>query len=121
MGSSMGAGLMAVFAVSGSVALLALQVHKRLLSDFMKKIEFEMGSRKVQEKKKVRFAEHQVTIPPSVHKDYYANIKQTTKPSVLNAPKHVAKEGKLDGSMPLNWQALYRGLIAYRKQSINCV
>ncbi|KAK2999894.1 hypothetical protein RJ639_023315 [Escallonia herrerae] len=119
MGSSVEAGLMAVFAVSGSVALLALQVHKRLLSDFMKKIEFEMGSRKVQKKKKVRFAEHQVTIPPSVHEDYYANKMQTTKPLVLNARKHVAEKGKLDGAMPLNWQALYKGLIAYRKQSIN--
>ncbi|KAK9290417.1 hypothetical protein L1049_008586 [Liquidambar formosana] len=46
MGSSMGVGFMAVFAVSGSVVLIALQVHKRLLSDFMKKIEFELGSEK---------------------------------------------------------------------------
>ena len=41
--SSVGAGFMAVFAVSGSVVLLAHQVHKRLLSNFMKKIEFELG------------------------------------------------------------------------------
>lgn len=36
-------GLMAVFAVSGSMVLLAHQVHKRILSNFMKKFEFEMG------------------------------------------------------------------------------
>lgn len=42
--NSLGIGFMAVFAVSGSVALLAMQVHKRLLSDFMKKMEFEIGN-----------------------------------------------------------------------------
>ncbi|KAK9194002.1 hypothetical protein WN944_004704 [Citrus x changshan-huyou] len=42
MGASMGMGFMAVFAVSGSVVLVASQVHKRLLSDFMKKIESEI-------------------------------------------------------------------------------
>lgn len=41
--SSFGAGIMAVFAVSGGVVLLALKVHKHLLSDFMKKIEFEIS------------------------------------------------------------------------------
>lgn len=41
--NSLGAGYMAVFAVSGSVVLVALQVHKRLLSNFMKKMEFEIG------------------------------------------------------------------------------
>ena len=44
MDDSMGAGLMAVIAVSGSIVFLSLQVHKRLLSDFMHKIEFELGS-----------------------------------------------------------------------------
>lgn len=46
MGSSMGVGFMAVFAVSGSVVLLVHQVHKRLLSDFMKKVESELGTLK---------------------------------------------------------------------------
>ncbi|KAL3535999.1 hypothetical protein ACH5RR_004460, partial [Cinchona calisaya] len=58
--NSLGTGLMAVFAVSGSVALLAMQVHKRLLSDFMKKMEFEIGSSKKlnqSKNKKVRFAD----------------------------------------------------------------
>lgn len=42
MESSMRFGLMAVFAVSGSMVFLAHQVHKRILSNFMKKFEFEM-------------------------------------------------------------------------------
>lgn len=37
-------GFMAVVAASGSVVFLALQVHKRLLSDFMKKLELEIGN-----------------------------------------------------------------------------
>lgn len=43
MENSIGVGFMAVFAVSGSVVLLAHQVNKRLLSHFMKDIEFELG------------------------------------------------------------------------------
>lgn len=43
MEGSVGAGFMAVFAVSGSVVFIAREVHKRLLSDFMKKIESELG------------------------------------------------------------------------------
>lgn len=41
----MGVGFMAVFAVSGSVVLVAHQVHKRLFSNFMKAIEFELNGR----------------------------------------------------------------------------
>ena len=41
--AGIGVGFMAVFAVSGSAVLIALQLHKRLLSDFMKKIESEIG------------------------------------------------------------------------------
>ena len=43
MENSIGVGFMAVFAVSGSVVLLAHQFNKRLLSHFMKDIEFELG------------------------------------------------------------------------------
>lgn len=42
--NSLNAGYVAAFAVSGSVVLLALQVHKRLLSNFMKQMEFEIGN-----------------------------------------------------------------------------
>lgn len=43
MDNSSGVGFIAVFAVSGSIALLCHQVHKRLFSDFMKNIESELG------------------------------------------------------------------------------
>ncbi|KAF5473975.1 hypothetical protein F2P56_005921 [Juglans regia] len=90
MGISVRVGFMAVFAVSGSVVLLAHQVHKRLLSDFMKKVESELGtttrvlhshakklkkveselgSEKYQAKKKVRFADD-VKEPSSNNKEY---------------------------------------------------
>ena len=46
MESSLGVGFMAIFAVTGSVVLLAHQVHKKVLSDFMKDIEFELGNGK---------------------------------------------------------------------------
>lgn len=38
-----GVSLVAVCATSGSVALLAFQAYKRLLSDFMKRMEHELG------------------------------------------------------------------------------
>jgi len=40
-------GFMAVFAVSGSVVFLASQFHKRLLSDYMDKFEFEIRTNKI--------------------------------------------------------------------------
>nr|GMC84360.1 uncharacterized protein LOC109150557 [Ipomoea batatas]GME12135.1 uncharacterized protein LOC109150557 [Ipomoea batatas]GME19235.1 uncharacterized protein LOC109150557 [Ipomoea batatas] len=44
MANSYGAGCMAVFVASGTVVLLALRVHKHLMSDFMNKIDAEMGT-----------------------------------------------------------------------------
>uniref|UniRef100_A0A5B7BWS6 Uncharacterized protein n=1 Tax=Davidia involucrata TaxID=16924 RepID=A0A5B7BWS6_DAVIN len=115
MDSSVGAGFMAVFAVSGSVVLLALQVHKRLLSDFMKKIEFELvGSEKDQPKKKVRFAAD-VMEPSSDNKEY--RKKHLTKPAtnvdLIQDPNSRA-DRKLKDTMPLNWQVMYKGIIEYR-------
>ncbi|XWS66543.1 hypothetical protein CRYUN_Cryun05aG0208800 [Craigia yunnanensis] len=70
MEGSVGVGFMAVFAVSGSVDFIAREVHKRLLADFMKKIEFELGgSGKCQVKKRVRFADD-VMEPSSNNKEY---------------------------------------------------
>ncbi|XP_057512647.1 uncharacterized protein LOC130794711 [Actinidia eriantha] len=91
---------MAVFAVSGSVVLLAHQVHKRLLSNFMKKIEFELvGSHKDHAKKKVRFAAN-VAEPSSDHKGF--------------RKKHFPAAKKVLDTMPLNRQILYKGIIEYR-------
>ncbi|KAI5318790.1 PREDICTED: transmembrane [Prunus dulcis] len=120
MDNSIGVGFMAVVAVSGSVVLLAHQVHKRLLSDFMKNIECEMGglldhhkkmasgSEKIQGKKCVRFAAD-VAEPSSNNKEYRKRrFAPTTKQ---------AKEGngnyKMD-TMPLNRQALYKGIIEFK-------
>ncbi|XVF76033.1 hypothetical protein PTKIN_Ptkin13bG0235000 [Pterospermum kingtungense] len=70
MEGSVGVGFMAVFAVSGSVVFIAREVHKRLLSDFMKKIELELGgSENCQGKKRVRFADD-VKEPSSNNKEY---------------------------------------------------
>ncbi|MBA0746794.1 hypothetical protein Gogos_009282 [Gossypium gossypioides] len=46
---SVGVGFMAVIAVTGSVVFIAHEVHKRLLSDFMKKIEIELGDKEKRE------------------------------------------------------------------------
>ncbi|KAG0450673.1 hypothetical protein HPP92_026621 [Vanilla planifolia] len=63
-------GLMAVVAVSSSVALVAVQAHKRLVSDFMKKVESELGGVKMSKpKKKVRFAAD-VIEPSTANKEY---------------------------------------------------
>ncbi|RRT56296.1 hypothetical protein B296_00016535 [Ensete ventricosum] len=43
MESSNCMGLMVVVAVSSSVALVVLQIHKRLASDFIKKLQSETG------------------------------------------------------------------------------
>ncbi|XP_039140708.1 uncharacterized protein LOC120277910 isoform X2 [Dioscorea cayenensis subsp. rotundata] len=43
MESSSCMGLVAVIAVSSSVALVAVQFHKRLVSDLMKKLHVELG------------------------------------------------------------------------------
>ncbi|KAK9170233.1 hypothetical protein Syun_002373 [Stephania yunnanensis] len=79
MESSTGLGVMAVVAVSGSVAFMALQIHKHLVAEFMKKVESELGGlieyREITiavpsiGKKKVRFAED-VVEPKSNNKEY---------------------------------------------------
>ncbi|KAE8671668.1 putative Carotenoid isomerase, chloroplast precursor [Hibiscus syriacus] len=102
-------GLMAVFAVSGSVVFIAHEVHKRLLSDFMKKIEFELaGNGKCQVKKRVRFADD-VREPSSNNKEY-----RKRNLSALAIAKH-AKGSGADRrqllKMPLNRQVLYKGIL----------
>ncbi|KAL6997886.1 hypothetical protein U1Q18_008013 [Sarracenia purpurea var. burkii] len=116
--TSIGAGFMAVFAVSGSVVLLAHQVHKRFLSDFMKKIEFELvKSHKDHPKKKVRFADD-VVEPSSDNKRY--RRKHSWKAAVAAAcggnrtPNPSQAKDMEIGTMPLNRQALYKGIIKYK-------
>uniref|UniRef100_A0A803MWG4 Uncharacterized protein n=1 Tax=Chenopodium quinoa TaxID=63459 RepID=A0A803MWG4_CHEQI len=94
MDGSMGMGIMAVFAVSGSVALLALQVHNRLLSDFMKKIELEFGCGKCQCKRRIRFADNvQEPLPIECEKE-----SCETNP----AKPCCARSYNGEGTMPLN-------------------
>ncbi|TYH76903.1 hypothetical protein ES332_D04G117200v1 [Gossypium tomentosum] len=65
-----GVGFMAVIAVTGSVVFIAHEVHKRPLSDFMKKIEIELGGNgKCGVKRRVYFAKN-VIEPSSNNKEY---------------------------------------------------
>ncbi|KAM6547802.1 hypothetical protein CsatB_019478 [Cannabis sativa] len=107
----MGVGFMAVFAVTGSVVLLAHQIHKRVLSDFMKDIEFELGlpkrrfgiggscMKRSSSNKTVRFAED--VVEPSSNNEEYRKKKMEKQPH--HPP-----------NMPLNRQVLYRGIIDYK-------
>ncbi|XP_055809354.1 uncharacterized protein LOC129877843 [Solanum dulcamara] len=88
MENSLGSAFVAVFAVSGSVALLAMKVHKHLLSDFMNKLELQID--KDQAKKKVMFSNKVVELG-SQNKDKF-------------------DDESLE-SMPLNWQVLYKGIL----------
>ncbi|XP_015088167.1 uncharacterized protein LOC107031350 [Solanum pennellii] len=100
--SSFGAGICAVFAVSGGVVLIASKVHKHLLSDFMKKIEFEISLEKDQQKKKVRFSNEVIKLGPQLKK-----VEDHNNPKKRNNPKDFE-------SMPLNWQALYKGILQHK-------
>ncbi|XP_058212706.1 uncharacterized protein LOC131324657 isoform X1 [Rhododendron vialii] len=109
---SIGAGFMAVFAVSGSVVLLAHQLHKRLLSDFMKKMEFELVASHKCHSKKVRFSEEIVVLELSSKNKWYLE-KHPSKLADQNSITSLTAEKEL-GSMPLNRQVLYKGILKYR-------
>ncbi|CAN0879264.1 hypothetical protein LINGRAHAP2_LOCUS12935 [Linum grandiflorum] len=110
MENSMGVGLMAAFAVSGSVVLISTQFHKRLLNNFMDKIESELGGRrrirrsnihgkKQRKMKRVRFAEDVTQLSPISDDLYYEEDEY---------------EDEDLGGMPVNRQILYKGIMEYR-------
>ncbi|XP_038974958.1 uncharacterized protein LOC120106132 [Phoenix dactylifera] len=72
-------GLVAVFAISSSVVLVSLQVQKRLVSEFKKKVELELGSVRNQRKKKVRFAAD--VIEPSSNNEEYRRRRTSPRPA----------------------------------------
>nr|GMC86174.1 uncharacterized protein LOC109150557 [Ipomoea batatas] len=107
MANSYGAGCMAVFVASGTVVLLALRVHKHLMSDFMNKIDAEMGTTAAgrdQERRKVKFAGD----------DHHLKHLQ---PSAAGKNRAVVGGETLE-SMPPNWQVLYKGIIQYNKGAL---
>ncbi|EPS68680.1 hypothetical protein M569_06089, partial [Genlisea aurea] len=90
------AGLMGVFAVSGSVVFLAMHVHKRLLHRFMQKFEFEFNhssGRMIDDglKKKVRF-------------EVDARMPRVNQSSTSTAAMN-------DRNLPQNWQVIYKGIL----------
>ncbi|KVI09430.1 uncharacterized protein LOC112525970 [Cynara cardunculus var. scolymus] len=103
---------MTVFVVSGSVVILAHQFHKRLVSNFMKKIEFELGSGPNQTKKKVRFSCEALKV--------LSTNKQNSKKLSSNVTMAAAAmdrscdNKKCRKTMPLNWQIMYKGIIDYK-------
>ncbi|KAK4432631.1 hypothetical protein Salat_1025300 [Sesamum alatum] len=111
MDSSLGTGFMAVFAASGSVVLLAMQVHKRLLSNFMKQMEFEFKNSTVgmkeEPKKKVRFADDE-----TVADQRSSGKKYMSRPAAAAAARK-NNDQNLE-AMPENWQVMYRGILQYR-------
>ncbi|OWM79017.1 uncharacterized protein LOC116195408 [Punica granatum] len=99
-----GVSLMAVCAVSGSVALLAVQAYKRLLSDFMKRMEQELGGSgksEISRRPRVRFTDD--TIMPLPDEAEYCGAKQAK-----------GDRSRTEQTMPVNRQVLYRGILQYR-------
>ncbi|KAK4743336.1 hypothetical protein SAY87_001337 [Trapa incisa] len=94
-----GASLMAICAVSGSIALLALEAYRRLLSDFMKRMEHEIGGSGKSSNRRRR-------------------VGLKDEPTELDVPKEAGGGGRPEhpplSSMPVNRQVLYRGMLHYR-------
>ncbi|XP_058740736.1 uncharacterized protein LOC131613026 [Vicia villosa] len=126
MESSMKLGMMAVFAVSGSMVLLAHQVHKRMLSNFMKQFEIEMGGNEKhnEAKKKVRFAKKMKGVSmenkSSNNNNRDERLAQRVKAEQVWVIENALKSGcvkKLEDTMPPNRAVLYRGIMNYRHET----
>ncbi|PHT36931.1 hypothetical protein CQW23_24631 [Capsicum baccatum] len=103
---SLGSAFLAVFAVSGSVAFLAMKVNEHLLSDFINKLEIEID--KDQAKKKVMFSNKVVELgshSKDIKFDDYISMKNYVAESSISSSDESLK------SMPLNWQVLYKGIL----------
>lgn len=115
MEDSLRTGFMAAFAVSGGVVFIAMHAHNRLLSDFIKKMEFEMikcstGPLKDvpnKKTKKVRFS-YDVAAESTAEKAY------TKKHPSIPAVAACRSNGEGLEAMPQNWQVLYKGILQRR-------
>ncbi|KAI9121896.1 hypothetical protein K1719_006585 [Acacia pycnantha] len=134
MEESLGLGLMAVCAVSGSMMLLVHHVHKHLFSNFMKDFEFQMGGflrphhnahRKHnlcghKHQKKLRFCE--VALEKTKNCGRKATKPGRREATVDMERMALVREGvqkyrsgpRLEDMMPPNRAVLYKGLIKYR-------
>ncbi|RDX97285.1 hypothetical protein CR513_19956, partial [Mucuna pruriens] len=127
-------GLMAVVAVSGSMVFLVHQVHKRLLSNFMEKVEFEMGGslyahgqknmgEKHEAKKKVRFAKEALGNKSCGRGNKIITRVRGMKTKEIWVMDKVQKWRhnwpKLEDTMPPNRAVLYRGIMDYRNRTIH--
>ncbi|KAI3907150.1 hypothetical protein MKW92_034390 [Papaver armeniacum] len=113
-------GFMTGFAVLGSVVLVALQAHMRLLPYFMRKAELDPGNAgvgKAQQKKKVRFADD--VIEPSANNKEYRKQKRsrsniiygTIKFGHVIVPCQIILDEELENKMPENRRALTKELL----------
>ncbi|MED6147980.1 hypothetical protein PIB30_048900 [Stylosanthes scabra] len=138
---------MAVFAVSGSMVLLVHQVHKRLLSNFMKKFEFEMsgilypsakdnlteGCKNNEGKKKVRFAKQVLEFPIESRGCCHRKVTSSSnlrassnlafmaeELSVLENIQKWRRGPSLEDTMPPNRAALYKGILKCKRGRFRC-
>ncbi|KAK4272651.1 hypothetical protein QN277_021173 [Acacia crassicarpa] len=127
MEESLGLGLMAVCAVSGSMMLLVHHVHKHLFSNFMKDFEFQMGGflrphhnahRKHnhgghKHQKKLRFCEvagRKATKPGRRE----ATVDMERMALLREGVQEYRSGPRLEDMMNPNRAVLYEGIIKYR-------
>ncbi|XP_054800674.1 uncharacterized protein LOC129304871 [Prosopis cineraria] len=128
MDESVGFGFMAVCAVSGSMVLLVHHVHKHLFSNFMKKIEFEMGGvlrprpqhnptvSEQKHEKKLRFCEDASPKNKNDRKKVTRAVMEKERKVLVSEDVHQKWRGgpRLEDIMPPNRAVLYKGIMKYR-------